>query len=60
MAKNPKKVIRILLILCIVIGLTAVAVGVVAVYKKEYIIAAGMLLVAVWQIINFYKWKKIV
>lgn len=60
MAKNPKKVIRILLILCIIIGLTAVAVGVVAVYKKEYIIAAGMLFVAIWQIINFYKWKKIV
>lgn len=49
-----------LLVLCIVIGLAAVAVGVVAVYKEEYIIAAGMLFVAIWQVINFYKWKKLV
>lgn len=60
MAKNPKKIIRTLLILCVVIGLAAVAVGVVAVYKEEYIIAAGMLFVAIWQVINFYKWKKLV
>lgn len=60
MAKNPKKIIRTLLILCVVIGLAAAAVGVVAVYKEEYIIAAGMLFVAIWQIINFYKWKKLV
>ena len=60
MVKDPKKVIRMLLVLCIVIGLAAVAVGVVAVYKEEYIIAAGMLFVAIWQGINFYKWKKLV
>ncbi|MCD7815530.1 MAG: hypothetical protein LUH12_02175 [Bacteroides sp.] len=60
MAKNPKKIIRTLLILCVVIGLAAAAVGVVAVYKEEYIIAAGMLFVAIWQVINFYKWKKLV
>lgn len=60
MVKGPKKVIRMLLVLCIVIGLAAVAVGVVAVYKEEYIIAAGMLFVAIWQVINFYKWKKLV
>lgn len=60
MAKDPKKVIRMLLILCVVIGLAAAAVGVVAVYKEEYIIATGMLFVAIWQIINFYKWKKLV
>ncbi len=60
MAKNPKKIIRTLLILCVIIGLAAAAVGVVAVYKEEYIIAAGMLFVAIWQVINFYKWKKLV
>ena len=60
MAKDPKKVLRMLRILCVVIGLAAIAVGVVAVYKEEYIIAAGMLFVAVWQVINFYKWKKLV
>ena len=60
MVKDPKKVIRMLLVLCIVIGLAAVAVGVVAVYKEEYIIAAGMLFVALWQVNNFYKLKKLV
>ena len=58
--KNPQKVMRMLTALCIVIGLAAVAVGVVAVYKEEYIIAVAMLLVAVWQIFNFRQWKKTV
>ena len=56
--KNPKKVMRILTILCIFIGLAAVAVGVVAAYMEEYIIAVAMLLVAVWQIFNVRQWKK--
>lgn len=58
--KNPQKVMRMLTALCIVIGLAAVAVGVVAVYKEEYIIAVAMLLVAVWQIFNFRQWEKTV
>ena len=45
-------------ILCIVIGLAAIAVGVVAVAKEEYIIAVAMLLVAAWQILNYRQWKK--
>ena len=46
-------------LLCIVIGLAAViAVGVVAVAKEEYIIAVAMLLVAIWQILNYIQWKK--
>ena len=45
--KNPQKTMFMLTILCIVIGLAAIAVGIVAVYKKEYIIAAAMLLVAI-------------
>lgn len=58
MPKNPKKVLRWMTLLCIVIGLAAIAVGVVAVAKKEYIIAVAMLLVAVWQILNYIQWKK--
>lgn len=57
-AKNPKKVMRILTVLCIVIGLAALAVGTIAILKQEYIIAVAMLLVAVWQIFNFRQWKK--
>ena len=37
MPKNPKKVLRWMTLLCIVIGLAAIAVGVVAVAKEEYI-----------------------
>lgn len=58
MPKNPKKVLRWMMLLCIVIGLAAIAVGVVAVAKEEYIIAVAMLLVAVWQILNYIQWKK--
>lgn len=45
-------------LLCIVIGLAAIAVGVVAVAKEEYIIAVAMSLVAIWQILNYIQWKK--
>ncbi len=55
---NPRKIMRLLLVLCILIGLVAVAVGVVAAYKEEYVIAVAMLLVAVWQIFNFRQWRR--
>ena len=58
MPKNPKKVLRCMTLLCIVIGLAAIAVGVVAVAKEEYIIAVAMLMVAIWQILNCIRWKK--
>ena len=58
MPKNPKKVLRWMTLLCIVIGLAAIAVGVVAVAKEEYIIAVAMLLVSIWQILNYIQWKK--
>lgn len=58
MPKDPKKIMFMMTILCIVIGLAAIAVGVVAVAKKEYIIAVAMLLVAAWQIFNYRQWKK--
>lgn len=58
MPKDPKKIMFMMPILCIVIGLAAIAVGVVAVAKEEYIIAVAMLLVAAWQILNYRQWKK--
>lgn len=58
MPKDPKKIMFMMTILCIVIGPAAIAVGVVAVAKEEYIIAVAMLLVAAWQIINYRQWKK--
>ena len=58
MAKDPQKTLRLMMVLCIVIGLAALSVGIVAVAKEEYIIAAAMILVAAWQIINYRKWKK--
>lgn len=58
MPKDPKKIMFMMTILCIVIGLAAIAVGVVAVAKEEYIIAVAMLLVAAWQILNNRQWKK--
>lgn len=56
--KDPKKAARILSILCIFIGLAALTVGILAVVKEEYIIAAAMILVAAWQVINYKKWRK--
>ena len=58
MPTDPKKIMFMMTILCIVIGLAAIAVGVVAVAKEEYIIAVAMLLVAAWQIFNYRQWKK--
>ena len=58
MPKDPKKIMFMMTILCIVIGLAAIAVGVVAVAKEEYIIAVALLLVAAWQIFNYRQWKK--
>lgn len=58
MAKDPKKNIRLMMVLCIFIGLAALAVAIVAVAKKEYIITTAMLLVGAWQIVNYRRWKK--
>lgn len=57
MAKDPKKTIRLMMILCIFIGLAALSVGIVAVAKEEYIIATAMILVTAWQV-NYRKWKR--
>lgn len=58
MAKDPKKLLRSMMIVSIIIGLVALAVAVVAVAMKEYIITAAMLIVAGWQVVNYLKWKK--
>ncbi|MBM6807035.1 hypothetical protein H6A24_11115 [Bacteroides caecicola] len=58
MIKNPRKMLQFMLIVCILIGLSALAVGIVALAKQEYIIAVAMILVAAWQIVNYRKWKK--
>lgn len=58
MAKDPKRLLRTMMIVSIIIGLVALAVAVVAVAMKEYIIGAAMLIVAGWQVVNYLKWKK--
>lgn len=57
--RNPRKTMRVLSVVSGLIGLAAVVVGVIALDKKEYIIATAMLLVAVWQLINLISWKKL-
>lgn len=53
MPKDPKKVMRTLIIICVITGLCATAVGIVALALKEYIIAAAMFIVAGWQVLKF-------
>ena len=59
MPKDPKKLLRILMIVAIVTALAAFSAGIMALAKQQYIIAAAMLLVAGWQVVNFFKWKKL-
>lgn len=49
---------KLMAILTIVIGFAALAVGIVAVAKEEYIIATAMILVAAWQVVNYKLWKR--
>ena len=58
MPKNPKKLMRMLIITSIIVGLIAVATAIVALGMKEYIIATAMFLVAGWQVINVLTWRK--
>ena len=58
MPKDPKKVMRTLIIICVITGLCATAVGIVALALKEYIIAASMFIVAGWQVLKFINWRK--
>ena len=56
--EKAKKIMKLMMILTIVIGFAALAVGIVAIAKEEYIIATAMILVAAWQIVNYRLWKK--
>lgn len=58
MARNSKKIMQLMAILTIVIGFAAIAVGIVAIAKEEYIIATAMILVAAWQVVNYRLWKR--
>ena len=45
-------------ILCIIIGFVALAVSIIAIAMKQYVIAIAMGIVAVGQVWNYNKWKK--
>lgn len=55
---DKRKALRLLSILSGLIGLSAVVIGVIALDKKEYVIAIGMMFVAVWQVYNLITWKR--
>ena len=55
--KDPKRLALRMMILCVIIGLTALAVAVMAISMQKYIIAGIMVIVAIMQIWNF-KWQK--
>ena len=59
MIKDPKKLAQRMLILCILIGFVALAVGIIAVAMKQHVIAIAMGIVALGQIWNYNKWKKV-
>lgn len=58
MPKDPKKIMRTLIITSIIVGLVAVATAIVALGMKEYIIAIAMFIVAGWQVVNVLTWRK--
>ncbi len=59
MTKDLKRLLLSLMIMSIFFALVAFAVGIVALSLKEYIISAAMFIVAGWQVVNFFKWKKL-
>ena len=56
--KDPKKLSLRMMILCIIIGFVALAVSIIAIAMKQYVIAIAMGIVAVGQVWNYNKWKK--
>lgn len=56
--KDPKKLSRRMMILCLITGIVALAVGIMAIAMKQHLIAIVMGIVAIGQIWNFNKWKK--
>ena len=59
MIKDPKKLAQRMLILCILIGFVALAVGIIAVAMEQYVIATAMGIVTLGQIWNYNKWKRV-
>ena len=57
--KDPKRLALRMMILCVIIGLTALAVAVMAISMKKHIIAGIMVIVAIIQIWNFKGWQNI-
>jgi hypothetical protein len=51
--KDPKRLALRMMILCVIIGLTALAVAVMAISMQKYIIAGIMVIVAIMQICFF-------
>ena len=56
--KDPKRLALRMMILCVIIGLTALAVAVMAISMQKYILAGIMVIVAIMQIWNFKVWQK--
>lgn len=56
--KYTRKFAMGMLITCAVIGLAALAVCVMGVAMKEYVIATAMAIVTAGQTYNFFLWKK--
>ena len=56
--KDPKRLALRMMILCVIIGLTALAVAVMAISMQKYIIAGIMVIVAIMQSWNFKVWQK--
>lgn len=56
--KDPKKLAFRMMILCILTGFVALAVGIIAIAMQQYVIAIAMGIVAVGQIWNYNKWKR--
>ena len=56
--KDPKRLALRMMILCVIIGLTALAVAVMAISMQKYIIAGIMVIVDIMQIWNFKVWQK--
>lgn len=56
--KDPKKLAQRMMILSILICIIALAVAVMAVSMRQYLIAAGMTLVAIAQAWNYKVWQK--
>ena len=56
--KDPKRLALRMMILCVIIGLTALAVAVMAISMQKYIIAGIMVIVAIMHIWNFKVWQK--